>query len=156
MRPVLYQTVYQALYATLARNLHGAPAADDLPDIAEVMAEDLRIFGYGEQHVALIEDAINGVARNQNDWPTVFQVRQAVREASHQRMMQCPRLPAPPLPDSYWENGRKRLAALRKQLTASMTPSYRKPRPHPERPKYDEDALIAEAEQRRLEREQAA
>ena len=122
MAEILYQPVFRALYATLARNLHGAPAADELPIIAEVMAADLRIFGYNEQHTDMVEASINQFARTHDDWPTVRQVREEMQDAARQRRMNQPQLPAPPpgaemlthLGD-YLPDARADVAAFRKE-----------------------------------------
>lgn len=129
----LYPTVRDALIRTLARNLRGAPSADEIPMIAEVMADDLAVFGYGADHADAVGDAVDNVSRTQDDWPTVRQVREAVRDSANRRRMDRPSLPAPEMSEERRKQHLENLAALRRKLRESQLPPYRSRRDPVER-----------------------
>lgn len=145
----LYPAVVQALTVMLSRNLSNSPSADEIPEIAEVMAADLTIFGYQIEHVQDIDQALAYLGRTQDQWPTVKQVRDAIQEAARARMMQRPRLPAPEISEERRQYWLAKLRSLTRGLRDSMSPPYLNLRRRISAPQYDEGALLGELERRK-------
>lgn len=65
----------------LARNLENSPAADELPQVAAVMADDLRHAGYSHVPHETITLALNELGRELTRWPCPAQVIEKLRGA---------------------------------------------------------------------------
>ena len=65
----------------LARNLENSPAADELPQVSSVMAQDLRGAGYGLLRPDKVVAALNELGRELTRWPCPAQVIEKLRGA---------------------------------------------------------------------------
>ena len=99
----------------LARKLENCPAADELPIVAEILADDLIAAGYGnDQRVA---SAIEHIGRNDLRWPQPARVIEAIKECGkHSAHTVYTALPPPERTPEQMERINKLIADARKSL----------------------------------------
>ena len=74
----LYQMAGKELTRMLARNLDYAPSADELPIVAEVLADDLFAWGFTDDDTDRIAHAINMAGRQSSRFPTCHNIKECI------------------------------------------------------------------------------
>lgn len=93
----------------LARNLENSPSAEEIPDIAAVLAADLCEDGMSHVGSDRVVRALNQLGRELTRWPCTAQVLEKLRKMPNNQVLQIARYPAGKdvTPEEARENIRK-------------------------------------------------
>jgi len=75
----LLRVIARSMFEMLARQLTGAPSADEIDLTIEIMAKDLYSLGYDDRNTALIVDAFDHYGPRHDKWPTTRDIVETLK-----------------------------------------------------------------------------